>query len=57
MVEEAVVVVEEAVAVAEEAVAVVEEAVAVEEEGVHPVDNLPPRPRPQHQAHLITEGD
>ena len=46
-------------AAAEEAAAVeeaaAEEAAAVEE--VHPVDNPPPRPQSQYQAHLTTEGD
>ena len=28
---------------------------AAEEEEVHPVDNLPPHPRSQHQVHLTTE--
>jgi hypothetical protein len=49
---------EAAVAEAAVAEAAVEEAAveaAVEE--VHPVDNLPLRPQPQHQAHLTTEGD
>jgi hypothetical protein len=49
--------VEVAGAVAEEAVEEVAEAAEEEEEEVHPVDNLPLRPQPQHQAHLTTEGD
>ena len=40
---------------AEEAEEAAEE--AAEEEEVHPVDNLPLCPRPQHQAHLTTEED
>ena len=41
-------------AVAAEEVAA-EAAEAAEEAEVHPVDNLPPHPRPRHQVHLTTE--